>query len=171
MANNPTENIAARRKELEAELKEKLTELHGMYKQGTASLAKALMMDDGDLDTIYSVALRLLDQRKHLLAAQVMSNLCMLEPYDVRYWRTLGLAMMKSDQPKWALIAWEMALCNDPDDVPTLTYRGEQLILDNKKDAARRDLERVIAVGKPNTDDLVFIKRAKGLLRYAQSKH
>lgn len=142
-----------------------------MYKRGEASLAKALMMEDQDLDTIYSVGLRLYDQRKFLQAAQVMSNLCMIEPYDARYWRILGLALLKTNETRLAVTAFDMALCNDENDIPTLTYRGEQMILDKKLDEARKNLERVVEIGKPNTDDLPFIKRAKGLLRYAQSKH
>jgi tetratricopeptide (TPR) repeat protein len=171
MANPPANSPDDQRKALEAELKAKMVELHGLYRKGHASLAKALMMDDGDLDAIYSVGLRLLAQQKYLQAAQVMSNLCMIEQYDARYWRTLGLALMKTKETRLAMTAFGMALANNPDDIPTLTYRGEQLILEGNKDEARKDLERVIEIGKSATDDLPFIKRAKGLLRYATSRH
>jgi tetratricopeptide (TPR) repeat protein len=164
--------LADKRQALERELKEKLVELRAMYRRGEASLADALMIYEDEVEAIYAVGLRYLHQHKHQEAAQVLSNLCMFEPNDPRYWRSLGLALIKIERTQLAMAALEMALVIDANDLPALTYRGEQLILLGKKEDARADLEAVIRLAKPqSSDELPFLQRAKGLLRYAQTQH
>lgn len=169
---DPKAQFEAKRKELEAKLKDKLVELRSMYRTGQASLAKALMLEDDDVESIYAVGLKLLTQNKPRDAAQVLSNLCMIEPYDARYWRSLGYALIKMDSAQLAMLSFDMALANNEHDLPTLVYRGEQFILLGKKAEARKDLELALQVGKPqDKDDKAFVQRAKSLLPYAQTTH
>jgi len=165
-------NQAERRKKLEKELKEKLVELRAMFRKGQASMADALMVMDEEVEAIYAVGVRLLQQQKYKEAAKVLSNLCMLEAYDARYWRALGLALIKIERVNLAFAALEMAIIIEPHDIPALTYRGEQYILSGNKAKAREDLEVVIKVGKASVaEQKPFIERAKSLLKYAQTQH
>lgn len=155
-------------KEAERKLKEKLVELRAMYRQGKATLADALPIDKEELEQMYAFGLQCLKVEKDQQAATVLSTLAMLNPYDVRHWRVLGLALQKIERPSLALASFEMALCIEPVDVPTLTYRGETYILLGRKVEARRDLQAVIEL-KPESAELQpFVTRARGLLPYTQ---
>ncbi len=155
-------------KALEKKLKDKLRELITLHRQGKASLSQVLMVDD-EMEESYKLALELLAGNKDKQAAKLLSTMCLMQPYDGRYWRILGLALQKIKRPSLALAAFEMALVILPDDVMTLTYRGETFILLGRKVEAARDLETVIEKGKPNVAaEQPFIQRAKGLLRYAK---
>ena len=156
-------------KSLEKKLKAKLTELHALHKKG-ASLAQTLMIYPEELEATYALGLQMLSAKKNKEAAQLLSGLCLMEPYDGRFWRVLGLALQKIERPALALAAFEMALVLIPDDIPTLAYRGETFILLGRRAEARVDLERVVAKAKPNAEDAPFVQRAKGLMPYAQAK-
>ena len=165
MANNEEDDI----KDAERRLKEKLVELRAMYRQGKASLAKATLVYDEELEQMYALGLQYLKTEKNTQAAMVLSNLTMLEPYDVRHWRMLGLALQKIERPALALASYDMALCIEERDIPTLTYRGEAYILLGRKVEARRDLQVVLEHGKMDSkEERPFVARAKGLMRYAQ---
>jgi Flp pilus assembly protein TadD len=158
-------------KDVEQRLKAKLIELRTMYRTGQAPLGKALMLYDEELEAMYSFGLQLLRASKNKEAAMVLSNLAMLEPYDVRHWRLLGLSLQKIERAALALAAFEMALILDSNDIATLAYRGEVYILLGRKAEAARDLNRVIVEGKAESKaDAPFVQRAKGLLRYTQAQ-
>jgi len=153
---------------LEKTLKTKIRELIELHHSLKAPLGQVLMVED-ELEQSYVLAIDLLAHGKDLAAAQLLGTMCIMQPYDGRYWRILGLALHKIKRANLALAAFEMALVIIPDDIPTLTYRGETHILLGRIVEARNDLQKVLDLGqKPSKDDLPFVQRAKGLIRYAR---
>lgn len=152
------------KQEIERQVEAGMSQLDAAFRAGELSLAQIAFTPKEDLEAVYATGLRLIAMDKFEDAASVLSALTIYEPYDARFWRALGLALQKGKRLGLALIVYDISLKIAEQDITTLAYRGEALILANRRDEAKRDLERVVQHGR--TDDAAFVTRAKGLLRY-----
>ena len=140
------------------------------FKKGEATLQEVLDVPDDEIESSYSVGLQLLKMEKFQTAATVLSSLTVLNPYDVRFWRALALAILKTNRPKLAITICNAALAVDEDDLPSRLYRAEAAIDANQTAIAQADLQRVAQSEDKDPKMVPFITRANTLLRFLAAR-
>jgi Flp pilus assembly protein TadD len=146
---------------------EQVARLRDGFKAGQVALYQAALLPREEIEAGYASAMRMLAIRKDQDAANVFASLTLFDPYDVRFWRGLGLALQRSGRSRLAMRAHQAALCLDSQDLPALVYRAEAYLLEQDIDRARADLLAVIArATQARPDDAPFVTRANELLRF-----
>lgn len=145
-----------------------LAQLRAEFKAGRATLAEASLIGQDALEAAYATALKMLTMNKDEAAVSLLSVLTVMDCFDVRYWRGLGLALYKSQRARLACTVLEAALAIDQQDVASHCYRAEALLASGRMAEARGECEWVIAKGT-NRKDAPYATRAKALLRYTKA--
>jgi len=150
------------------EFEQSLEALRKEFREGRATLAEATLLDPASLEAAYATGLKMLQMNKDEAAVSMFSVLTVLDCFDVRYWRGLGLGLYKTQRARLACTVLEAALALDEDDVASHCYRAESLIAAKRLQEAHQECEWVIAHGKARSD-APFAARAKALLRYTKA--
>lgn len=150
------------------EFDQSLSSLRAEFRAGRATLAEVTMLGQDSLEAAYATALRMLYMNKDEAAVSLLSVLTVMDCFDVRYWRGLGLALYKTQRAKLACTVLDAALAIDEDDVASHCYRAEALIAAGQPSKAKIECDWVIAHGK-GRNDAPYAARAKALLRYTKA--
>jgi|GEM_PF-6875687 len=149
------------------ELLLKLRALQTHVAQGEASLAQGLFLEPDELESTYQTGLYFLKRQDNEQAQHVFGILVILEPYKLKHWREYGLSLLRNKQYQAAQYALSAAQCLEEQDMATLAYLGETLILLGDKSKAKTHLSTALNKIQPgNTAHVSFYQYIQGLLKY-----
>ena len=90
--------------------------------------------------------------------------LTLYKPFVSRYWRAAGAANQALKKYQEAIVAYDMALTTNLNDVISYTYRGESKLFAGLEDEGVEDLKRAVQVGDNQPFYDKWVTRARGLL-------
>ena len=134
--------------------------------EGRASLAAAARWTAEEMRLVADIGYALAEQGRHDEAITVFEGLAALAPATAYFQSALGALWLRKGEAARSLPFFEAALSALPDDVATLTNRGEARLQTGDREAARRDFDRVIQLGTGTVEPVsaMCVTRARALL-------
>ena len=132
--------------------------------RGEVSLADLFSLNAREVEVIFMMGHYLFNYGKYQAALNIFSVLTMYKPMVSKYWRAAGAANQALKKYKEAIVAYDMALTTNFDDVISYTYRGESKISIGKADEGVADLKRAVEIGARKPFYAKWVNRAKTLL-------
>ena len=134
------------------------------FLRGEVSLGELFSLTDKEVEVIFMMGHYLFNYGKYQAALNVFSVLTMYKPMVSKYWRAAGAANQALKKYKEAVLAYDMALTTNFEDVISYTYRGESKISLGQVDEGIADLRRAVDVGASKSFYGKWVNRAKTLL-------
>ena len=134
------------------------------FLRGEVSLGDLFSLSDREIEVIFMMGHYLFNYGKYQAALNVFSVLTMYKPMVSKYWRSAGAANQALKKYKEAIVAYDMALTTNFEDVISYTYRGESKISLGQVDEGINDLRRAVEVGVSKPFYARWVNRAKTLL-------
>ena len=135
------------------------------FLRGEVTLADLLSLDDKEIETVFLMGHYLYNYGKYQAALDVFSVLTLYRPFVSRYWRAAGASNQALKKFKEAIVAYDMALTTNMNDVISYTYRGEAKISAGATEGGIEDLRRAVEVGKNQPFYNQWVNRARALLK------
>jgi len=135
------------------------------FLRGEVTLADLLNLDDKEIEVIFLMGHYLYNYGKYQASLNVFSVLTLYKPFVSRYWRAAGAANQALKKYKEAIVAYDMALTTNLNDVISYTYRGESKISAGLGDEGIKDLQSAVQVGATQPFYGQWVNRARALLR------
>ena len=135
------------------------------FLRGEVTLADLLNLDDKEIEVIFLMGHYLYNYGKYQAALNVFSVLTLYKPFVSRYWRAAGAANQALKKFKEAIVAYDMALTTNLNDVISYTYRGEAKISAGLGTEGIDDLKMAVEVGVTQAFYAQWVNRAKTLLK------
>lgn len=135
------------------------------FLRGEVTLADLLELDDKEIEVIFLMGHYLYNFGKYQPALNVFSVLTLYKPFVSRYWRAAGAANQALKKWNEAIVAYDMALTTNLNDVVSYTYRGESKISAGLEQDGIEDLRRALEVGKDQPFYAQWVNRARTLLK------
>lgn len=126
-----------------------LGDLTDALSRGRLTLAELAVIRPHELNALFELACERLDTERDRDAATLLACLVALFPYDPRYWRAYGIALHRLLDLDGARAAYDAAIALAPESDSSRCYRGEIALYQEDRAIARRDLEWVVAHGRP----------------------
>ncbi len=142
-----------------------LGDLADALSRGRLTLAELAVMRPAELNALFELACERLDTERDADAGALLACLVALFPYDPRYWRAYGIALHRRLDLDGARAAYDAAIALAPDSDSSRCYRGEVALYQEDRTIARRDLEWVVANGRP-----ALRRRALALLEHLEGR-
>ena len=134
------------------------------FLRGEVTLAELLNLDDREIEVIFLMGHYLYNYGKYQAALNIFSVLTLYKPFVSRYWRAAGAANQALKKYQEAIVAYDMALTTNLNDVISYTYRGESKIFAGMENEGVDDLRRAVQVGENQPFYDKWVTRARGLL-------
>lgn len=134
------------------------------FMRGEVTLAELFALRPKEIEIIFMMGHYLFNYGKYQDSLNVFSVLTMYKPMVSKYWRAAGAANQALKKYKEAVIAYDMALTTNFEDVISYTYRGESKISLGAVDAGIEDLRKAVEIGVNKPFYAKWVKRAKTLL-------
>lgn len=134
------------------------------FLRGQISLGELFSLSDKEIEVIFMMGHYLFNYGKYQAALNVFSVLTMYKPMVSKYWRAAGAANQALKKYKEAIVAYDMALTTNFEDVISYTYRGESKISLGQLDSGIADLRRAVEVGATKPFYGKWVNRARTLL-------
>jgi type III secretion system low calcium response chaperone LcrH/SycD len=134
------------------------------FMRGEVTLAELFALEQREVEVIFMMGHYLFNFGKYQAALNIFSVLTMYKPMVSKYWRAAGAANQALKQYKEAVLAYDMALTTNFEDVISYTYRGESKISMGKVEEGIEDLRRAVQVGAAKPFYTKWVNRAKTLL-------
>ena len=135
------------------------------FLRGEVTLADLMQLDEKELEVIFLMGHYLYNYGKYQAALNVFSVLTLYKPFVSRYWRAAGAANQALKKYKEAIVAYDMALTTNLNDVVSYTYRGESKLSSNKIDDGIADLTKAVQIGTPLGYYAQWVNRARAILK------
>jgi type III secretion system low calcium response chaperone LcrH/SycD len=135
------------------------------FLRGEVTLADLLNLDDKEIEVIFLMGHYLYNYGKYQASLNVFSVLTLYKPFVSRYWRAAGAANQALKKYNEAIVAYDMALTTNLNDVISYTYRGESKISAGLSDEGLKDLQTAVQVGVSQPFYSQWVNRARALLR------
>jgi len=135
------------------------------FMRGEVTLADLLNLDDKEIEVIFLMGHYLYNYGKYQPALNVFSVLTLYKPFVSRYWRAAGAANQALKRFNEAIVAYDMALTTNLNDVISYTYRGESKISAGMEQEGIEDLRTAIQVGDAQPFYAQWVNRSRMLLR------
>lgn len=135
------------------------------FLRGEVTLADLLGLDDKEVEVVFLMGHYLYNYGKYQAALNVFSVLTLYKPFVSRYWRAAGAANQALKKYKEAIVAYDMALTTNVNDVISYTYRGESKISVGQADDGVNDLKKAVEVGAGQDFYGQWVNRARTLLQ------
>lgn len=135
------------------------------FLRGEVQLADLMGLTDKEIDVIFLTGHYLYNFGKYGDALKIFSVLTLYKPFVSRYWRAAGAANQALKKFKEAIVAYDMALTTNPNDVISYTYRGESKISVGQDGEGVEDLRQATTLGADKPVYKQWVNRAKTLLR------
>ncbi len=135
------------------------------FLRGEVTLADLLNLDDDEIETIFLMGHFLYNYGKYQASLNVFSVLTLYKPFVSRYWRAAGASNQALKNYKEAIVAYDMALTTNLNDVISYTYRGESKISAGLSEEGIEDLRQAVIVGGDQAFYGQWINRARALLK------
>jgi len=135
------------------------------FMRGEVSLADLVGLDDEEIEIIFLTGHYLYNFGKYQEALNVFSVLTLYKPFISRYWRAAGAANQALKNFKEAIVAYDMALTTNLNDVISYTYRGEAKISAGMNDEGVEDLKMAVEIGVTQPFYGQWVNRSKTLLQ------
>jgi len=135
------------------------------FLRGEVTLADLLNLDDKEIEVIFLMGHYLYNYGKYQAALNVFSVLTLYKPFVSRYWRAAGAANQALKKYSEAIVAYDMALTTNLNDVISYTYRGESKISAGMAEEGVADLKMAVQVGEAQPFYGQWVNRARALLR------
>ncbi len=121
-------------------------------------------LSDKNMEAIYAVAHNLYSATKYEQANTLFQYLCMLNPYEKKYWLGLGACRQMQRDFQNAIDAYCMATALDMKDPNAPLHAGECFLALGNLDSAEKSFDTVIAWSEEGGDQYDKLRdRAKGL--------
>lgn len=134
------------------------------FLRGEVTLADLLNLDDKEIEVIFLMGHYLYNYGKYQPALNVFSVLTLYKPFVSRYWRAAGAANQALKKYNEAVVAYDMALTTNLNDVISYTYRGESKISLGMVEEGIQDLRTAVEVGTQQAFYQQWVNRARTLL-------
>ena len=135
------------------------------FLRGEVTLAELMQLDDKEIEVIFLMGHYLYNYGKYQPALNVFSVLTLYKPFVSRYWRAAGAANQALKKYKEAIVAYDMALTTNLNDVVSYTYRGEAKLSSGKVADGIEDLRRAVEIGASLPYYQQWVNRAKAILQ------
>ncbi len=135
------------------------------FMRGEVTLADLLNLDDKEIEVIFLMGHYLYNYGKYQPSLNVFSVLTLYKPFVSRYWRAAGAANQALKKFNEAIVAYDMALTTNLNDVISYTYRGESKISAGMEDEGIEDLRTAVEVGAQQPFYGQWVNRAVTLLK------
>ena len=135
------------------------------FMRGEVTLADLLSLDDQEIEVIFLMGHYLYNYGKYQPALNVFSVLTLYKPFVSRYWRAAGAANQALKKFNEAIVAYDMALTTNLNDVISYTYRGESKISAGMESEGIEDLKTAIEVGNTQPFYNQWVNRSRMLLK------
>ena len=135
------------------------------FMRGEVTLADLLNLDDQEIEVIFLMGHYLYNYGKYQPALNVFSVLTLYKPFVSRYWRAAGAANQALKKFNEAIVAYDMALTTNLNDVISYTYRGESKISAGMEPEGIEDLKTAIEVGAAQPFYAQWVNRSRMLLK------
>ena len=135
------------------------------FLRGEVTLAELMQLDDQEIEVIFLMGHYLYNFGKYQPALNIFSVLTLYKPFVSRYWRAAGAANQALKKYKEAVVAYDMALTTNVNDVVSYTYRGESKISAGQLDDGLNDLKRAVEIGASLGYYAQWVNRARALLQ------
>src|SRR5512137_1712845 len=117
------------------------------FLRGEVTLADLLNLNEKEIEVIFLMGHYLYNYGKYQAALNVFSVLTLYKPFVSRYWRAAGAANQALKKFNEAIVAYDMALTTNLNDVISYTYRGESKISVGMQADGIQDLKLAAEVG------------------------
>jgi len=135
------------------------------FLRGEVTLAELMQLDDKEIEVIFLMGHYLYNYGKYQPALNIFSVLTLYKPFMSKYWRAAGAANQALKKYKEAIVAYDMALTTNLNDVVSYTYRGESKLSSGMADDGVADLRRAVEIGQPLGYYTQWVNRARALLK------
>lgn len=135
------------------------------FLRGEVTLSDLLNLEDHEIEVIFMMGHYLYNYGKYQAALNVFSVLTLYKPFVSRYWRAAGAANQALKKYQEAIVAYDMALTTNLNDVISYTYRGESKIQAGMPDEGMEDLKTAVEVGEGLPFYAQWVNRARALLK------
>jgi tetratricopeptide (TPR) repeat protein len=135
------------------------------FMRGEVTLADLLNLDEKEIEVIFLMGHYLYNYGKYQQALNVFSVLTLYKPFVSRYWRAAGAANQALKKFSEAIVAYDMAVTTNLNDVISYTYRGESKISAGMEQAGVVDLKTAVQVGANQPFYAQWVSRARMLLK------
>ncbi len=135
------------------------------FLKGEVGLADLVGLDDEEIEVIFLTGHYLYNYGKYQDSLNVFSVLTLYKPFVSRFWRAAGAANQALKNYQEAIVAYDMALTTNLNDVISYTYRGESKLCAGQQDEGIADLRLAIEVGAGQPFYDQWLNRAKTLLQ------
>ena len=135
------------------------------FMRGEVTLADLLNLDEKEIEVIFLMGHYLYNYGKYQPALNVFSVLTLYKPFVSRYWRAAGTANQALKKYNEAIVAFDMALTTNLNDVISYTYRGESKISLGMEAEGIEDLKTAISVGDSQPFYAQWVNRSRMILR------
>jgi tetratricopeptide (TPR) repeat protein len=135
------------------------------FMRGEVTLAELFALKPREVEVIFMMGHYLFNFGKYQAALKIFSVLTMYKPMVSKYWRAAGAANQALRQYKEAVVAYDMALTTNFEDVISYTYRGESKLSLGQVAQGVADLQRAVDVGQRKAFYAKWVNRARTLLR------
>lgn len=135
------------------------------FLRGEVTLAELMQLDDKEIEVIFLMGHYLYNYGKYQAALNVFSVLTLYKPFVSRYWRAAGAANQALKKYKEAIVAYDMALTTNLNDVVSYTYRGESKLSSGQVSEGIEDLKCAVEIGTPLPYYAQWVNRAKAILK------
>lgn len=135
------------------------------FMRGEVSLADLVGLDDQEIEVIFLTGHYLYNFGKYQEALNIFSVLTLYKPFISRYWRAAGASNQALKHHKEAIVAYDMALTTNLNDVISYTYRGEAKISAGMVDEGVLDLRMAVEIGADQAFYGQWVERSRTLLQ------
>ncbi len=135
------------------------------FLRGSVTLSDLMQLNDKEVEVVFLMGHYLYNYGKYLPALHVFSVLTLYKPFVSRYWRAAGAANQALKKYKEAIVAYDMALTTNFNDVVSYTYRGESKISSGMVKEGIDDLKRAVQIGAPLGYYGQWVNRARTILK------
>ncbi len=135
------------------------------FLRGEVTLAELMQLDDKEIEVIFLMGHYLYNFGKYQPALNIFSVLTLYKPFMSKYWRAAGAANQALKKYKEAIVAYDMALTTNFNDVVSYTYRGESKLSSGLTDDGVADLRHAVEIGTSLGYYGQWVNRARALLK------
>ena len=135
------------------------------FLRGEVTLAELMQLNEKEIEVIFLMGHYLYNYGKYQPSLNVFSVLTLYKPFVSRYWRAAGAANQALKKYKEAIVAYDMALTTNFNDVVSYTYRGESKLSSGRTQEGIADLKRAVEIGAPLGYYGQWVNRAKAILK------
>lgn len=131
---------------------------------GRLEMAQIAGFPPHELDAVYLQAMDLVRRQRYGDAANVFLLLAQIDRKDIRFLRGLALAFHCLHEFGWSHGVCEMALALDSQDTISLVLQGEAILYLEGKRAAHKHLTQTLTHAAKNSDEQLYLERARQIL-------